>query len=350
MVIEPEASRDHTEKMLRYFGASIESRTFEREGRKITLEGRPELRPRRSPCPADPSSAAFPLVAAPIVPGSDIIVEGDDDEPVAHRPARPPCLKWARISRFSIARDEGGEEVADLRVRAAPLKGVDVPAERAPSDDRRISDSRRRGGLCVRARRACAACSELRVKESDRLEAVARGLARRRASTPRSSATISSSRARRRRRRRRPRRDASRPSHRDELSRALGSPRRSPMAIDDAGMIATSFPAFRADDGAPRGAIFMIIAIDGPAASGKGTLARRLAAHFGLPHLDTGLLYRATARALLDHGQDLSDRAAAISAARSLALTDFDEAQLRGRDMAEAASVVAAIAGGARGA
>ncbi|ACK49586.1 cytidylate kinase [Methylocella silvestris BL2] len=87
----------------------------------------------------------------------------------------------------------------------------------------------------------------------------------------------------------------------------------------------------------------MIIAIDGPAASGKGTLARRLAAHFGLPHLDTGLLYRATARALLDHGHDLSDREAAISAARSLALTDFDEAGLRSRDMAEAASVVAAI-------
>ncbi len=88
----------------------------------------------------------------------------------------------------------------------------------------------------------------------------------------------------------------------------------------------------------------MIIAIDGPAASGKGTLARRLAAHLGLPHLDTGLLYRATARALIDHGQDLSDRTAAISAARSLALTDFDEALLRGREMAEAASVVAAIA------
>jgi cytidylate kinase len=88
----------------------------------------------------------------------------------------------------------------------------------------------------------------------------------------------------------------------------------------------------------------MIIAIDGPAASGKGTLARRLAAHLDLPHLDTGLLYRATARALIEHGHDLSDRTAAISAARSLALTDFDEAALRGRDMAEAASVVAAIA------
>jgi len=88
----------------------------------------------------------------------------------------------------------------------------------------------------------------------------------------------------------------------------------------------------------------MIIAIDGPAASGKGTLARRLAAHLALPHLDTGLLYRATARALIEHGHDLSDRTAAISAARSLALTDFDETLLRGREMAEAASVVAAIA------
>ncbi|WP_395666368.1 (d)CMP kinase [Methylocella sp.] len=87
----------------------------------------------------------------------------------------------------------------------------------------------------------------------------------------------------------------------------------------------------------------MIIAIDGPAASGKGTLARRLAAHFGLPHLDTGLLYRATARALIDQGRDLADREAAIWAARGLALTDFDEQALRSRDMSEAASVVAAI-------
>ena len=87
----------------------------------------------------------------------------------------------------------------------------------------------------------------------------------------------------------------------------------------------------------------MIIAIDGPAASGKGTLARRLARHLGLPHLDTGLLYRATARVLIDHGRDLADRTAAVEAARSLALTDFDEVTLRGRNMAEAASIVAAI-------
>ena len=87
----------------------------------------------------------------------------------------------------------------------------------------------------------------------------------------------------------------------------------------------------------------MIVAIDGPAASGKGTLARKLAAHFGLPHLDTGLLYRATARALLDAGEPLDHVAAAVAAARGLALTDFDEARLRGRSMGEAASVVAAL-------
>jgi cytidylate kinase len=87
----------------------------------------------------------------------------------------------------------------------------------------------------------------------------------------------------------------------------------------------------------------MIIAIDGPAASGKGTLARRLAAHYGLPHLDTGLLYRATAASLLQAASDLRDVDAAVSAARALGLTDFDEARLRGREMGDAASIVAAI-------
>src|ERR1700722_16125984 len=91
------------------------------------------------------------------------------------------------------------------------------------------------------------------------------------------------------------------------------------------------------------GARRMIIAIDGPAASGKGTLARRLAAHFGLPHLDTGLLYRATAASLIDHCRDLGDVGAAVAAARGLALTDFDEARLRRREMGEAASIVAAL-------
>ncbi len=89
----------------------------------------------------------------------------------------------------------------------------------------------------------------------------------------------------------------------------------------------------------------MIIAIDGPAASGKGTIARRLAAHYRLPHLDTGLLYRATAAVLIAEGCDLYDEDAAIAAARSLGLTDFDETALRSRQMAEAASVVASLPG-----
>ena len=238
-------------------------------------------------------------------------------------------------------RDEGGEEVADLRVRAAPLKGVDVPASRAPSmiDEYPIlavaaafaSGETRMRGL-----------AELRVKESDRLAAVAEGLREAgvanhivdddlivegRAGDVEGGGMV-----------------ATHLDHRIAMSfLCLGLASRRPMAIDDASMIATSFPKFQSSHGAAGGALFMIIAIDGPAASGKGTLARNLARHFDLPHLDTGLLYRATARALMEQGRNLADKAAAIAAARGLALTDFDEASLRGREMAEAASIVAAI-------
>lgn len=87
----------------------------------------------------------------------------------------------------------------------------------------------------------------------------------------------------------------------------------------------------------------LVIAIDGPAASGKGTLARRLAEHYALPHLDTGLLYRAVACALIDEGLPLDDVAAAEAAARGLSLTEFDPERLRSREMGEGSSVVAAI-------
>ena len=87
----------------------------------------------------------------------------------------------------------------------------------------------------------------------------------------------------------------------------------------------------------------MIIAIDGPAASGKGTLGKRLAKAFGLPHLDTGLLYRGTAGAVLDAGGSIHDAPAAVAAAQMLDLVDLDEARLRGATMGEAASVVAAM-------
>jgi cytidylate kinase len=89
----------------------------------------------------------------------------------------------------------------------------------------------------------------------------------------------------------------------------------------------------------------MIIAIDGPAASGKGTIARRLAACYRLPHLDTGLLYRATAAQLMAENRDIYDEYAAVAAARGLGLTDFDEGMLRSRPIGEAASIVAAMPG-----
>jgi 3-phosphoshikimate 1-carboxyvinyltransferase len=173
-VIESEASRDHTEKMLTYFGAELRSEPFGEHGRKITLEGRPELRPRAIKVPVDPSSAAFLIAAALLVEGSDIVVEG-----VMMNPLRTGLLTTllemgARIEVLE-RREEGGEEVADLRVRASELIGVDVPAARAPAmiDEYLIlavvaafaSGVTRMNGL-----------QELRVKESDRLAATAAGL------------------------------------------------------------------------------------------------------------------------------------------------------------------------------
>jgi cytidylate kinase len=87
----------------------------------------------------------------------------------------------------------------------------------------------------------------------------------------------------------------------------------------------------------------MIIAIDGPAASGKGTLGKRLAAHYSLRHLDTGLIYRAVARALLDAGRKPNDVAAAVAAAKALDPARFDDVALKAHGVSEAASIVSAI-------
>lgn len=89
----------------------------------------------------------------------------------------------------------------------------------------------------------------------------------------------------------------------------------------------------------------MIIAIDGPAASGKGTLGKKLAAHYGLRHLDTGLIYRAVAKTLVDAGERPEDAAAAVAAAKELDLANFDEATLKTYAVGEAASIVSAIPG-----
>jgi len=171
IVIEKEATRDHTEKMLTHFGAQVAVENVGEHGRRVTLKGRPELSPSPLQVPADPSSAAFPLAAALIVPGSEIVLEG-----VMTNPLRTGLFVTLREMGASIetlsTRNDGGEEVADLRVKASALRGVDVPAARAPSmiDEYPILAvlaSFAQGTTRMRG------LSELRVKESDRLAATA---------------------------------------------------------------------------------------------------------------------------------------------------------------------------------
>jgi 3-phosphoshikimate 1-carboxyvinyltransferase len=173
-VIETEASRDHTEKMLAHFGADVRV-TVEGEGRRIDLVGQPTLRPAPVHVPADPSSAAFPIVAALIAPGSDIVVEGVMMNPLRSGLLTTLLEMGARIETLD-ARDEGGEQVADLRVSASDLVGVDVPAARAPSmiDEYPILAV---AAAFAQGRTRMRGLHELRVKESDRLAAVAAGLA-----------------------------------------------------------------------------------------------------------------------------------------------------------------------------
>jgi 3-phosphoshikimate 1-carboxyvinyltransferase len=173
-VEEPEATRDHSENMLRHFGAEV-TVEVDGAGRVITLRGQPHLRAADIMVPGDPSSAAFPLVAALLVPGSRLRVDG-----VGLNPVRAGLFATLREMGASLAvesqRVEGGEPIGDLVASHGPLRGVDVPPERAPSmiDEFPI--------LAVAA--SCAAGTtrmrglrELRVKESDRLAATAALLA-----------------------------------------------------------------------------------------------------------------------------------------------------------------------------
>jgi 3-phosphoshikimate 1-carboxyvinyltransferase len=170
-VIESEASRDHTELMLRHFGAQLASEPDGPHGRRITLQGQPELEAAPVVVPADPSSAAFPMVAALIVPGSDVILTG-----VMTNPLRTGLITTLREMGASIetleTRSDTGESMADFRVRASPLRGVDVPASRAPSmiDEYpvlAVAAAFAEGTTVMRG------LKELRVKESDRLAATA---------------------------------------------------------------------------------------------------------------------------------------------------------------------------------
>jgi 3-phosphoshikimate 1-carboxyvinyltransferase len=239
-VVEAEATRDHTERMLRHFGAEVLVEPFGRDGRRITLVGQPELVPANVVVPADPSSAAFPLVAALVVPGSEIILEG-----VMMNPLRTGLFTTLREMGASIelltTRSDSGEDVADIRVRATALAGVDVPAPRAPTmiDEYPI--------LAVAAAYAHGTTTmrglkELRVKESDRLAATAamlRGngveveivgddlIVQGRGRVPGGGIV------------------ATHMDHRIAMAAlVMGLASEKPVAVDDIGFIATSFPGF----------------------------------------------------------------------------------------------------------
>ena len=174
VVIEREPTRDHSERMLLGFGAKL---TVEKtaEGHVITLSGQPELRPQTVAVPRDPSSAAFPVCAALIVEGSDILVPGVSQN-LTRNGLYLTLVEMGAEIEFQNPREEGGEPVADLRVRfSGAMQGIEVPPERAPSmiDEYPILSvvaSFATGKTVMRG------VKELRVKESDRIDAMARGL------------------------------------------------------------------------------------------------------------------------------------------------------------------------------
>ncbi|MDT8342997.1 MAG: 3-phosphoshikimate 1-carboxyvinyltransferase [Thermohalobaculum sp.] len=240
VVIEREATRDHTERMLRGFGADVTVEDLP-QGRVIRVAGRPDLRPQTIAVPRDPSSAAFPVAAALIAEGSDILVPN-----ICLNPTRAGFyLTLADMGADIVLehpREEGGEPVADLRVRASALRGVEVPPERAPAmiDEYPILAclaAFAEGDTVMRG------IGELRVKESDRIAAVVAGLRTngvavteepdgmivhgRGGSVP-GGGTV-----------------ATHLDHRIAMSfLCLGLGTDKPVTVDDAGPIATSFPTF----------------------------------------------------------------------------------------------------------
>ncbi|RFC69198.1 MULTISPECIES: 3-phosphoshikimate 1-carboxyvinyltransferase [Mesorhizobium] len=241
-VIEPVMTRDHTEKMLKGFGAELEVDTDSHGVRHIRIKGQGKLTGQIIAVPGDPSSAAFPLVAALIVPGSDILIEN-----VLMNPTRTGLILTLQEMGAQIElvnqRSAGGEDVADLRVRASDLKGVTVPPERAPSmiDEYpvlAVAASFAEGETLMQG------LEELRVKESDRLAAVARGLEVNGVDCTEGHETLSV--------RGKPGGKglgggtvATHLDHRIAMSfLVMGLAAEKPVTVDDRNMIATSFPEF----------------------------------------------------------------------------------------------------------
>ncbi|MEM6374635.1 MAG: 3-phosphoshikimate 1-carboxyvinyltransferase [Pseudomonadota bacterium] len=244
IIIEADPTRDHTERMLAGFGAQIVSESAP-EGRVITLTGQPELSPQTLAVPRDPSSAAFPVCAALITEGSDILVPG-----IGLNPTRAGLFTTLREMGADLVyenqRDEGGEPVADLRARYSPdMQGIEVPAERAASmiDEFPILSV---VAALASGRTYMPGVAELRVKESDRIDAMATGLRACGVAVEEGpdwfsveglgpggvegGATC-----------------ASRLDHRIAMSfMVLGLASKHPVRVDDVSPIATSFPTFQA--------------------------------------------------------------------------------------------------------
>lgn len=338
-IIEKEPSRDHTELMLSAFGASVHR---DKKG-VITIEGQPELTAQEIYVPADPSSAAFLIVAALIVPDSHLIIENVCINPL--RIGLYETLKEMGADiHFRNKRTAGGEKVADIEVKYSKLKGVKVPASRAPSmiDEYPI--------LAVAAAYAkgttvMEGLEELRVKESDRLKTIYTGLMGNGVKARMGKnyllvegmPTVPG--------------NGLVKTHLDHriamafLVMGLGAEK--PVSVDDGSAIATSFPNFvdliheigGAISGASRR---LVIAVDGPAASGKGTLSRRLAAKLHMPFLDTGAIYRAVGLRLVYDDKDPNDKAAAIEAAKSISVNDLTNPRNRQEKVGNAASIISA--------
>jgi 3-phosphoshikimate 1-carboxyvinyltransferase len=243
VVIEREATRDHTERMLAGFGAEVATEVTA-EGRVITLTGQPELRPQSVVVPRDPSSAAFPVAAALLVEGSEITVPGVSQNPTRNGFYATLVEMGADIA-FENPREEGGEPVADLRVRFSTLRGVATPLERAASmiDEFPILAALAANAEGVTVMRGV---KELRVKESDRIDAMARGLAACGVTVEETEDSLTV--------------HGLGPGgvpggamckthldHRIAMSfLCLGLASKAPISVDDGGPIATSFPAFEA--------------------------------------------------------------------------------------------------------